>query len=37
VIIGHGISGSKAFSNMIHLAQSMVDKRVMDKMKEELA
>jgi glycerol-3-phosphate acyltransferase PlsX len=36
VIIGHGISHDKAFMNMIHLAQIMVEKNVMQKMKEEL-
>ena len=36
VIIGHGISGSRAFMNMIHLAQLMLEKDVMGKMKEEL-
>ena len=36
VIIGHGISGARAFMNMIHLAQIMVEKDVMVKMKEEL-
>ncbi len=37
VIIGHGISGAKAFMNMIHLAQLMLEKKVMEKMKEELS
>lgn len=37
VIIGHGISGSKAFMNMIHLAQLMIEKKIMQKMKEELS
>jgi glycerol-3-phosphate acyltransferase PlsX len=37
VIIGHGISGAKAFMNMIHLAQLMLEKDVMQKMKEELS
>lgn len=37
VIIGHGISGAKAFMNMIHLAAVMIEKKVMQKMKEELA
>ena len=37
VIIGHGISGAKAFMNMIHLAQVMIEKDVMQKMKEELS
>ena len=36
VIIGHGISGARAFMNMIHLAQLMIEKDVMQKMKEEL-
>lgn len=36
VIIGHGISGAKAFKNMIALAQKMIEKNVMLKMKEEL-
>jgi glycerol-3-phosphate acyltransferase PlsX len=37
VIIGHGISGAKAFMNMIHLAQMMIEKDIMQKMKEELS
>lgn len=37
VIIGHGISGSRAFMNMIHLAQIMLEKDVMQKMKAALA
>jgi glycerol-3-phosphate acyltransferase PlsX len=37
VIIGHGISGAKAFMNMILLAQLMIEKNVMQKMKEELS
>jgi len=37
VIIGHGISGAKAFMNMIRLAQTMTEKNVMQKMKEELS
>lgn len=37
VIIGHGISGAKAFMNMIHLAQLMIEKKLMQKMKEELS
>jgi phosphate acyltransferase len=37
VIIGHGISGAKAFMNMILLAQMMIEKNVMKKMKEELS
>jgi glycerol-3-phosphate acyltransferase PlsX len=36
VIIGHGISHAKAFMNMIHLAQIMLEKNVMQKMKEKL-
>jgi len=36
VIIGHGISGARAFMNMIHLAQIMIEKNVMQQMKEEL-
>ena len=36
VIIGHGISGAKSFKNMIVLAQKMIDKNVMQRMKEEL-
>jgi glycerol-3-phosphate acyltransferase PlsX len=36
VIIGHGISHSLAFKNMILAAQKMVDKKVLTKMKEEL-
>lgn len=36
VIIGHGISRAKAFMNMILLAQNMIDKDIMEKMKEEL-
>jgi phosphate acyltransferase len=37
VIIGHGISGATSFMNMIHLAQQMLEKEVMQQMKEELA
>jgi glycerol-3-phosphate acyltransferase PlsX len=37
VIIGHGISGATAFMNMIHLAQQMIEKEVMQRMKEELS
>jgi phosphate acyltransferase len=33
VIIGHGISHAKAFSNMIHLAQKMIAADLMGKMK----
>jgi glycerol-3-phosphate acyltransferase PlsX len=36
VIIGHGISHAKAFKNMIVLAQKMIEKDVMTKMKKEL-
>src|SRR6476620_5219257 len=36
VIIGHGISQSKSFKNMIVLAQKMIDKDVMQRMKDEL-
>jgi glycerol-3-phosphate acyltransferase PlsX len=36
VIIGHGISHAKAFKNMIVLAQKMIDKNVMQVMKQEL-
>src|SRR5215470_4696886 len=36
VIIGHGISHAKAFKNMIILAQKMIEKDVMNKMKMEL-
>ncbi|MBK5270150.1 MAG: phosphate acyltransferase PlsX [Bacteroidia bacterium] len=36
VIIGHGISHAKAFMNMIYLAQVMLEKDVMGKMKEQL-
>jgi len=36
VIIGHGISHAKAFKNMILLAQKMIDKNVMQVMKQEL-
>ncbi len=36
VIIGHGISGAKAFMNMIQVARVMIEKDVMHKMKEEL-
>jgi glycerol-3-phosphate acyltransferase PlsX len=37
VLIGHGISGAKAFMNMIALAERMIEKDVMQKMKEELS
>ena len=33
VIIGHGISHAKAFSNMIHLAEKMIAADLMEKMK----
>jgi phosphate acyltransferase len=36
VIIGHGISKAKAFKNMILVAQKMIEKNVLGKMKEEL-
>jgi glycerol-3-phosphate acyltransferase PlsX len=36
VIIGHGISQAKSFKNMIVLAQKMIDKGVMQRMKDEL-
>lgn len=36
VIIGHGISHARAFMNMIHLAQIMLEKNVMQRMKEKL-
>lgn len=36
VVIGHGISKAKAFKNMIHVAQKMIMKDVLGKMKEEL-
>ncbi|MBI3137579.1 MAG: phosphate acyltransferase PlsX [Sphingobacteriales bacterium] len=36
VIIGHGISGARAFMNMIHLAQQMIEKDLMGRMKDEL-
>lgn len=36
VIIGHGISKAKAFKNMINVAQKMIEKDVLGKMKEEL-
>lgn len=37
VIIGHGISGAIAFKNMVELAQMMIEKEVMQKMKEALS
>jgi phosphate acyltransferase len=36
VIIGHGISKAKAFKNMILVAQKMIEKNVLGRMKEEL-
>jgi glycerol-3-phosphate acyltransferase PlsX len=36
VIIGHGISKGKAFKNMILLAEKMIEKDVMQKLKSEL-
>jgi phosphate acyltransferase len=36
VIIGHGISQAKAFKNMILVAEKMIEKDVLGKMKEEL-
>ena len=36
VIIGHGISKSKAFRNMIGLAQKMIELEVMQKLRKEL-
>jgi glycerol-3-phosphate acyltransferase PlsX len=36
VIIGHGISKSKAFKNMIALAEKMIEKDVMQKMQAEI-
>lgn len=36
VIIGHGISQAKSFKNMIALAQKMIEKNVMQRMKDEL-
>ena len=37
VIIGHGVSKGKAFMNMIHVAENMVLKNVLGKMKDALA
>ncbi|MGH2553621.1 MAG: phosphate acyltransferase PlsX [Chitinophagaceae bacterium] len=37
VIIGHGISTAKAFMNMIQLAQNLIEKDMMQKMKDELS
>jgi glycerol-3-phosphate acyltransferase PlsX len=36
VVIGHGISTARAFKNMILVAQKMLEKDVLGKMKEEL-
>lgn len=36
VIIGHGISKGKAFKNMLVLAQKMIEKDIMQKLKTEL-
>ena len=36
VIIGHGISQAKSFKNMIALAKKMIEKNVMQRMKDEL-
>ena len=36
VIIGHGISQAKSFKNMVVLAQKMIEKDVMQRMKDEL-
>jgi glycerol-3-phosphate acyltransferase PlsX len=36
VVIGHGISQTKAFKNMILVAQKMLEKDVLGKMKDEL-
>lgn len=36
VIIGHGISGAKAFMNMIKIAQKMIEKDVIGLIKEKL-
>lgn len=37
VIIGHGISRAKAFKNMILVAQKMLEKKVLERMKKELS
>ena len=37
VIIGHGISGERAFMNMIKLAEKMIQSNVMDQMKKALS
>jgi glycerol-3-phosphate acyltransferase PlsX len=36
VIIGHGISKGKAFKNMILLAQQMIEKDMLGKLRTEL-
>ena len=36
VIIGHGISHEKAFMNMINIAQKMIEKDVIGKIKQQL-
>lgn len=36
VIIGHGISKAKAFGNMIRVAEKMIEKDVLGRMKQEL-
>ena len=36
VIIGHGISRARSFKNMIVLAEKMIEKNVMQRMKDEL-
>ena len=37
VIIGHGISHAVAFKNMINVAAKMIEKNVLEKMKQELS
>ncbi len=37
VIIGHGISKAKAFTNMILLAQQMIEKDILQKLQSEIA
>ena len=37
VIIGHGISHAVAFKNMIKVAAKMIEKNVLEKMKQELS
>jgi len=37
VIIGHGISGAKAFMNMINIAQKMIEKDVVGLIKQKLS